>query len=385
MPGLGTAYGADLPPPPRPSMYAAVSRSVDTMPDHHKRTALIIGGTGQIGTAAARRLAGDGWSVLLAHRGEHTGDPTLNELDVTTVRLDRENTDKLLEVASGHDLVVDTVAYNTAHADQLARLAGDVGSLVVISTGSVYVGRNGSYLDIADDEDPEAFPDYPIPLHETDPTVDNDKRTYSPLKAAMERRLLASKGLPVSILRPGAIHGLFNPTPREWYFVKRALDGRSRIILSNDGQSRFSTSSTVNIAELIALCAARPARRVLNAVEEDTLTVAEIADTIFSAMGHNVEIVTFPGTSGALGSTPWSTARPLVLSMDAAKAELGYRQPVDYATSVRSEIRMITRAVAEAADRHRPWQEAFPALVSKMGADTWFDYAAEDAFTSSLN
>lgn len=345
------------------------------------RTAMIIGGTGQIGSAVARRLALDGWSVLLAHRGGHHGDTELAELDVTSIRLDRDDTASLLDRARGHDLVLDTVAYEPRHADQLARLAGDVGSLVVISTGSVYVGANGGYLDVV--TGPDDFPDYPVPLRETDPTVANDKRTYSPLKAELERRLLSVDDLPVSILRPGAIQGPFSPALREWFFIKRALDGRRRIVLSDGGTNRFSTSSTVNIAELVALCADRPGRRVLNAVDTDDLSVAEIAQTVFDALDHDVEIVTFPGPPlDGVGGTPWTVAHPLLLSMAAATVELGYRQPVGYAEAVASTIDWAVREVRAAERREEGWEAVFPGLVERARTDRWFDYAAEDAFLS---
>src|SRR6478752_8741800 len=301
------------------------------------RTAMLIGGTGQIGSAVARRLAADGWSVLVAHRGEHHGDTELAEYDVTSIRLDRDDTETLVERARGHDLVLDTVAYEPRHGEQLARLAGEVGSLVVISTGSVYTGSGGGYLDVV--TGPDDFPRFPVPLRETDPTIDNDERTYSPLKAALERTLLAVEDLPVSILRPGAIHGPFSPALREWYFIKRALDGRDRVVLSDGGGNRFSTSSTANIAELVALCAAHPGKRVLNAVDHDDLSVAEIAQTVFAALEHEVEIVTFPGPPvDGVGGTPWTVANPLLLSMAAASVELGYRQPVSYAEAVASTI-----------------------------------------------
>ncbi|MEY9852634.1 nucleoside-diphosphate-sugar epimerase [Leifsonia sp. EB41] len=343
------------------------------------RTAMVIGGTGQIGSAAARRLAADGWSVLVAHRGRHPGDTALNDLDVTTVRLDRDDTDALLALARGHDLVLDTVAYEPKHADQLAALAGDVGSLVVISTGSVYVGREGGYLDIV--TGPDDFPDYPLPLRETDPTVDNDERTYSPLKAAMERRLLAVEGLPVSILRPGAIHGPLSPALREWYFIKRALDGRRTVLLSDDGANRFSTSSTVNIAELIALCAAHPGHRVLNAVDEDAVSVAEIARAVYAALDQDVEVVGFPGPPvDGVGGTPWSVANPLLLSMAAATVQLGYRQPVPYREAVVDAVDWAVREARSAERRGEGWEEAFPTLAQRARDDRWFDYAAEDGF-----
>jgi nucleoside-diphosphate-sugar epimerase len=343
------------------------------------RTAMIIGGTGQIGSAVARRLVLDGWSVLVAHRGTHHGDTELAELDVTSIRLDRDDTDTLLARARGHDLVLDTVAYTPEHADQLGRLAGDVGSLVVISTGSVYVGANGGYLDVV--TGPDDFPDYPLPVRETDATVQNQEKTYSPLKAELERRLLAVDDLPVSILRPGAIQGPFSPALREWYFIKRVLDGRREIVLSDDGGNRFSTSSTVNIAELVALCAQHPASRVLNAVDRDALSVAEIAGTILRVMDHHAELVTFPGPPvEGVGGTPWSVARPLLLSMETAIQELGYRQPVTYADAVGATIDWAVREVHAAERRQEDWTTVFPSLVERSRADRWFDYQAEDAY-----
>ena len=343
------------------------------------RTAMIIGGTGQIGTAAARRLALDGWSVLIAHRGEHSGDAALADLDVTAIRLDRNDTDALLDHARGHDLVLDTVAYEPSHGDQLAQLTGEIGSLVVISTGSVYTGANGGYLDIA--TGPEDFPDYPIPLRETDETIHNEESTYSPRKAAPERHLLAAENLPVSILRPGAIHGPFSPALREWYFIKRALDDRSRVVLSDNGGNRFSTSATVNIAELVSLCAEQPGRRILNAVDEDNLSVAEIAQTVFDVLERDVDVVSFSGPPvGNLGSTPWSVAHPLIMSMAAATVELGYRQPTTYASAVVDAIDWAVREMELARRRDESWERVFPTLAARAQADGWFDYAAEDAF-----
>ena len=339
------------------------------------KTALIIGGTGQIGLATAFRLARSGWAVSVAHRGQHTAAlPT----DARSIRLDRADTAALHSAARGHDLVLDTVAYDVGHADQLAGLAGHVGSLVVISTAGVYLGRNGSYLDVATDAN---FPDFPVPLTEDDPTVQSSAQTYSPLKAAMERRLLSAADLPVSILRPGAIHGPNSPALREWFFVKRVLDGRPRAVLAYDGASRFGTSATANIAELVALCAEQPGRRVLNAADDEAPTVAEIGRAVFDVMGHEAEILTFDGPPrDELGSSPWAIPNPVVLSMAAARVQLGYTPAVSYAEGLAEDIRWVRDAVAAGERRGEPWEQLFPAIVSRYGADGWFPYAAEDAY-----
>ena len=347
-----------------------------------ERTAFIIGGTGQIGVAAARELTDHGWSVMIAHRGAHHGDPSLAERNVTTVRLDRSETDALLALARGHDLVLDATAFDTRHAHQLSRLVGDVGSLVVISTGSVYVGANGGYLDVA--TGPDDFPDLPVPISEEHPTVDSDEKTYSPLKAGLERALLATDGLPVSILRPGAIHGPYSTMLREWFFIKRALDRRPHLVLAYDGESRFSTTATANLAELIRLCAEQPGTRVLNAVDEEALSVAEIGRAVFAAMDHEAEFMTFAGPPrGALGGSPWAVPRPFVLDMQRARDELGYRQPVRYADAVRADIDWIADVVAGAARRQQGWRDVFPALVNRYGADAWFPYDDEDEFAGA--
>lgn len=347
------------------------------------RTAFIIGGTGQIGVAATRNLTDHSWSVMVTHRGAHHGDPELAERDVTVVRLDRSDSETLLPLARDHDLVLDTTAYDAQHAAQLARLAGHVGSLVVISTGSVYTDADGRYLDAASGADD--FPDFPLPITEDQPTVHNDEKTYSPLKADLERRLLNTPGLPVSILRPGAVHGAFSTMLREWYFIKRALDGREHVVLAYDGESRFSTTATANLAELIRLCAERPGRRVLNAADEEDLSVAEIARTVFDVMHYDAEIVTFAGPPrGTLGGSPWAVPKPMVLGMRRARQELGYKQPVRYADAVRDEVDWMRDVLDGAARRQQTWRDVFPALITRYGADGWFAYDAEDEYLRSL-
>lgn len=342
------------------------------------KAAFIIGGTGQIGTAAARHLAQHGWSVLVAHRGAHEGDSALNELDVTRVRLDRDDTAALLPLAEGHDLVLDTVAFEPKHAAQLAQLAGLVASVVVISTGGVYQDAHGRNLDTATSQD--AFPVFPDPIDESQPTIVSGAPTYGVLKAQLERALLDADELPVSILRPGAVHGPFSEALREWYFVKRVRDRRAQAVLAYEGASRFSPTSTAAIAELARLCAENPATRVLN-VADDDVTVTDIAEAVFDAMGHRTELVPVSGAPArGVGSTPWSTPHPIVLSTRRAQDELGFRPPAPYRDAVRDDVEWIVDVVEGARRRQVSWRTLFPHLVHRYGADAWFDYDAEDAY-----
>jgi nucleoside-diphosphate-sugar epimerase len=121
------------------------------------RRAVLIGGTGQIGRVAARVLAQDGWNVVAISRSG-TLPAGLAELGVQAVQADRAD-DAQLHAAVGDDadVVVDMVAYGRQHAEQLNGLPA--GSLVVISTGSVYADDEGRALDGVSE-----IPHLPVPI-----------------------------------------------------------------------------------------------------------------------------------------------------------------------------------------------------------------------------
>lgn len=341
------------------------------------RHAVVIGATGQIGRAAVTALAGDGWEVTAVSRGGDRDESWPAE--VRTARADRADDGALAAaVGDGCEVLVDMVAYGPAHARQLVSLADRVGSAVVVSSISVYEDDKGRGFDTQGE--PDGFPRYPVPLTEDQRTVPPGDTSYSTRKAGLERELLAAGDrLPTTLLRAGAIHGPHCRTPRELYFVKRNLDGRTRRVLPFGGGSRFHPASVHNIAELIRLAAARPGTRALNAVDPDAPTVAEIAAAIDAVMGAGVGTVLLDGPppSPAVGDTPWSVPLPVVCDMSAAERELGYRAVVRYADRLPETVAWIEGRLAG-----RDWREAYPRMFQTYG--DLFDYAAEDAYLDSL-
>jgi nucleoside-diphosphate-sugar epimerase len=217
--------------------------------------------------------------------------------------LDREQPGALAGALGGSsaDAVIDTIAYAADHANQLLEIEPGVGSFVVISSSSVYRDPTGRTLDKARKG---GFPDFPSPLKETQPTVDPGPETYSTRKIALERQLLDHARQPVTVLRPCAIHGPHSVHPREWWFVKRMLDGRSAIPLAYRGESRFHTSATVNIAALACTGLQNPGTRILNAAVPAAMTVAEIAAAIATHLDFRGEFLpvndnSYPPTIGA--------------------------------------------------------------------------------------
>ncbi|WP_017241406.1 NAD-dependent epimerase/dehydratase family protein [Streptomyces sp. SS] len=341
-----------------------------------KGNAFVLGASGQVGRAAVRALAADGWEVTAASRGG--GRDTRWPEEVRTARLDRTEEGALAAaLGDGCDVLVDIVAYDGAHGRQLTGLAGRIGSAVVVSSGAVYEDAEGRSFDTQDR--PDGFPAFPVPVAEDWRTVAPGDGTYSTRKVALERELLAAgDALPATLLRAGAVHGPYCPGPRELWFVKRALDGRSVRPLSYGGASRFHPVHVDNLAELVRLAAANPGSRVLNGADPEAPTVAEIGAAIDAVMGVESETVLIGGAppEGLVGLTPWTAEHPVVYDMTAAERELGYRPVVSYAGSLPETVEWLTGHLAD-----RDWREAFPGLA-KYGVD-FFDYAAEDAWLAS--
>jgi nucleoside-diphosphate-sugar epimerase len=285
----------------------------------------------------------------------------LAELGVESVVADRGNDGELrAALGAGADVVFDSVAMNREHGEQLNGLEGLVGSLVVISTASVYADDEGRALD-GEGGDP---PQLPVPILETQRTAEPGDATYSTQKAELEQTLLAGP-LPATLVRPCAIHGPGAKLPRELFFVKRAVDGRRRVALAWNGESRFHTTSVANLAELIRLAAAQPGDRILNGGDPGPPTTLEICEAIGTALDHEFEPVLLP--DDAFGN-PWAvpSSSPLVVSMEAAERELGYRAVTTYPEAVKETCAWLVGEL----DSGRSWEGSYI-------ADT-LDYAAED-------
>jgi nucleoside-diphosphate-sugar epimerase len=335
------------------------------------RRAFLLGGTGKTGRVLAQRLLETGWDVVVASRGER---PV--QADVQHVKVDRAD-DQALRAALGDgvDALVDFVAFEPAHAEQLLSLSGLTRSLVVVSSASVYADAHGRSLDeIREGEDVQ----FRVPLTEREPTVPAGDVTYSTRKRAIEQILLGQSEIPSTLVRAGAIYGPGDLNSREWYFVKRALDGRPVVVLAHRGESRFQPISVHNLAELIRLSAERPGRRLLNGGDPEAPTVAEIGRQIAAAVNHEWSEVLFPGPPRkGVGDNPWGVPRPFVLDMAEAEFEVGYRPVTTYAKAVGESCEWLVEAT-----EGRDWREVLTG-AAKLYADE-FDYAAEDEFLRGL-
>jgi nucleoside-diphosphate-sugar epimerase len=270
--------------------------------------------------------------------------------------------------------MVDVIPFEAAHAEQLLCL--DVGAIVAVSSASVYADGQGRTLDEAQGVDD--FPDFPVPIPESQTLVAPGNATYSTKKAELEGILLENDRVPAAVVRPCAIYGAGDRMAREWFFVKRALDRRRQVVLTNNGQGHFHTTASENLGELVRLIAAEPRTDVFNCGDPDPPRVLEIARVIGDAAGHEFDEVLIPEPSarGEIGQTPWSTPKPLIVDMSKAERELGYRPATTWAEALPRQVEWLI-----AATRGRDWREVLP-----RGAEyLQFDYEGEDALVAGLS
>jgi nucleoside-diphosphate-sugar epimerase len=180
---------------------------------------------------------------------------------------------------------------------------------------------------------------------------DTDYRSregYGANKVAAERVLLDS-GTPVTVLRPGKVHGEGASTPREWVFVKRALDRRPAVLLARRGRGVDQPTAAANIAALIQVAAARSGRRILNSADPDAPSALQISRTIARLLGHEwQEVLLDDGADESLGRHPWDAPHPVVLDTTAA-TRLGYTPAGDYAATVTDEVEWLVSLAADGA------------------------------------
>lgn len=264
------------------------------------------------------------------------------------------------------DLLVDCLCYGAAGATALLPLARRSACTVMISAKAVYADDAGRHANSAEP------PDFGGPIAETQRTVPPGDQSYPNGKVAAERVLLDS-GLPVTVLRPGLIHGDGARQPREWIFVKRALDKRPKVLLAHRGAGVNQTTAAANLAALIEVVAASPEPRILNAADPDAPSALRISRVIAAHLGHEREEVLLDGPAGDAGRLPWDVPHPVVLDTSAATA-LGYRPAGDYAATVPAEIDWLVRAAAggQDADLVQGLAEEFSPLLGYAAEDKYF-------------
>ncbi len=295
--------------------------------------ALVIGGTGPTGIPIVRGLVERGFAVTILHRGTHERAETPRSV----AHLHHDPYDAV-SLAAGLDTGSwDVVVAMYGRLRRIAELtSGRVGRFVSVGGVPAYRGWMNPWL-----HDPAGLP---VPVAEAAATVglpEEDEKGYR--IARTEEQVFAH--------HPGAAHfrypyvyGPHQLVPREWLVVRRILDGRSRMVVADDGLTLHHHGYTDNLAHAVLLAVEHPeVAGLFNAGDEEVLTVRQVIEVIATALGHRLELVSMPYDL-AIPARPLLT-QPLpthrVLDLGRLRGELGYRDVIPAREAVATTARWL--------------------------------------------
>jgi nucleoside-diphosphate-sugar epimerase len=289
---------------------------------------LVIGGNRFVGILLGWRLLARGDEVTLLNRG-HLPDPFDDR--VARLRADRTTPD-LGRVLSGRtfDAAVDLAAYTGEDGRRAAEiLGGRVGHHVVLSTGQVYLVREGCPV-------PAREEDYhgPVMARPSDPR-DLPEWEYGVGKRACEDALAeahARSGFPATSVRIPMVNGERDYLRRIEGYLWRLLDG-GPLILPDGGAHRLRHVYGGEVARFLAGILGRTETfgRAYNLAQEEAPTLAELVGRLRDLLGSRARIVPVPveriraaGLDPARVS-PFSGRWMSFLDPSRARTELGFR------------------------------------------------------------
>jgi nucleoside-diphosphate-sugar epimerase len=287
---------------------------------------LVIGGNRFMGLQLVWRLLHAGHRVTVLNRG-NLADPYGDRVE--RIRVDR-STDEFERQLAGRafDGVVDFAAFTAADAERAVRtFAGRVGHYVFVSTGQVYLVREGC-------PKPSREEDYDGPVMAEPPTpADHGDWEYGIGKRAAEDVLAAAPELPSTRLRLPMVNGEGDDRRRIESYLWRLLDGSPLIVPSADAIARHVYSGAVvrAIAKLIA--APPPAGQAFNLAQPEQIALRELIERIAERAGARARIVDLPASVleeaglSARFVSPFSTRWMSLLDPGRAVAELAFEHP----------------------------------------------------------
>jgi nucleoside-diphosphate-sugar epimerase len=236
---------------------------------------LIIGGTGSFSTRVTQKALERGHEVMVYARGQR---PLLGGLSAKFLRAERgELRQQAAALAAfAPEVVVDSICFNTAQAEDLVALFASVRRLVLISTVDVY-GEDIGGRPVTEER-------RPVPV-----------TGYAKGKLACEEVVLSGLGARATIFRPSHILGRTFLTTSLWgrtpYLVSRLQKGK--VIPAIDGGRNLMTPvHAVDAAEWVVRSFTSEAAdgQIFNAVGGEIITQRHYYECVARALGVGLEL-----------------------------------------------------------------------------------------------
>ena len=163
-------------------------------------------------------------------------------------------------------------------------LGGRIGQYLMISTGQVYLVREG--LEPPFREDDYEGPTMPRPTDE----ADLGQWHYGMGKRAAED-VARARGLPLTALRVPIVHGLGDPEQRLLVYLARALDGGPVLLPEGGVRPVRHVFADAVVDAILALLGAPDALGAFHQTHDETPSLAELVSHLFTRVGRAPDIV----------------------------------------------------------------------------------------------
>lgn len=323
-------------------------------------TALVIGGTGPTGPHVVDGLRERGHKVTILHTGRHETD--LIGPDVEHIHTDPFDVDATASSLGDRSFDLAVVMYGRLR---------DLSALLVDRCAHfVSIGGVGVYLGFAnpDELQPQGLT---VPQPHQAPLV-GDGESFRKLRRIRQTEEAVLEHHPRAIhLRYPQLYGPRQLLPREWPYVRRALDHRPHIIVPDGGLTVKSQAWVENAAHatLLACDAPTPALgNIYNVADEQALSLRQLAEIVALELDHDWEIEAVPYELAPCTRpmlTSWSSSHR-VLDIGPTIRDLGYRDIVPAPEAWRRAVRWLVENPIE-----------YGGPIEQRLQDP-FDYDAED-------
>lgn len=241
--------------------------------------ALIIGGTGSFSTRVTQKALERGHEVMVYARGQR---PLLEGLSARFLRAERGELRRQADAlaAFAPEVVVDSICFNPAQAEDLVSLFGSARRLVLISTVDVY-GEDIGGRPVTEER-------RPAPV-----------TAYAKGKLACEEVVLSGFGARATVFRPSHILGRTFLTTSLWgrtpYLVSRLQKGKA-IPAIDGGRNLMTPVHAVDAAEWVVRSFTSEAAdgQIFNAVGGEIITQRRYYECVARALGVGLELLPVP-------------------------------------------------------------------------------------------
>jgi nucleoside-diphosphate-sugar epimerase len=288
---------------------------------------LVIGGTRNLGHRLVNTLLPAGHNVTVLNRGM-----TRDELpgDVERLRADRTDPAQLERALRGRsfDAVVDNALYNGREAEAIIeQLDGRVGHYIFVSSGQVYLVREGIERPYSEDDYAGRVMPSPKPT-----TYAYEEWTYGVEKRQAEDTLSAaweSRQFPFTSLRLPMVNSERDHFNRLYNYMLRIRDGGPILVPSTPNYPLRHVYSGDVIQAMVRLIDSGAGKgRAYNISQDETVTLDEFLDLLGDAMGmepiiHRVKRDLLEANGFLPDCSPFTERWMSEMTNERSKAELG--------------------------------------------------------------